>query len=103
MRVVSPGDPQEDPDDAVKRKRLRPELLLMLDVERIEHPPLRNRPEEIRMLAKRYLAYFSRENHRSIDGFTTEAASALAEISLARQHTGAAQPDRACSDSVPDG
>lgn len=75
VRII--GATSQDPDDAVKRKRLRPELLLMLDVVRIDLPPLRNRPEDIRMLAKRYLAYFSRENHRSIGGFTTDAMNAL--------------------------
>lgn len=66
-----------DPDDAVKRKRLRPDLLLALDVVRIDLPPLRHRPEDIRMLAKRYLTYFSGENRRAISGFTAEATNAL--------------------------
>jgi NtrC-family two-component system response regulator AlgB len=75
VRII--GATSQDPDEAVKRRRLRQELLLMLDVVRIDLPPLRNRPEDIRMLARRYLAYFSRENHRAIGGFTTEASNAL--------------------------
>jgi NtrC-family two-component system response regulator AlgB len=66
-----------DPEDAVRRRRLRPELLLALDVVRIQIPPLRNRPEDIRSLARRYLAYFGRENRRAIAGFTTDALTAL--------------------------
>ena len=66
-----------DPDEAVKSRRFRQELLLALDVVRIEVPPLRSRPEDIRMLAKRYLAHFSRENQRQIAGLTGDAMTAL--------------------------
>jgi NtrC-family two-component system response regulator AlgB len=66
-----------DPEDAVRRRRLRPELLLALDVIRIDIPPLRNRSEDIPMLAKRYLAYFGKENHRLIARFSSDAMAAL--------------------------
>ena len=66
-----------NPDDAVRQRRFRPELLLMLDVVRIELPPLRNRPEDIRMLVHRYLAYYSRENHRNVTGISADAVNAL--------------------------
>jgi NtrC-family two-component system response regulator AlgB len=64
-------------EEAVKRKRLRPELLLAVDVVRIDLPPLRERPEDIKLLAKCYLAHFARENHRAIAGFGVEAMHAL--------------------------
>jgi NtrC-family two-component system response regulator AlgB len=67
-----------DLQDAVKRRRLRPELLLALDVVRITIPPLRHRPEDLKLLARCYLAYFSRENHRPILGIRGEAMHVLA-------------------------
>jgi NtrC-family two-component system response regulator AlgB len=64
--------------DAAARGRFRRELLLALDVVRIDVPPLRDRPEEIRPLAERYLAHFRRLNNRSIVGFSNDALHALA-------------------------
>jgi NtrC-family two-component system response regulator AlgB len=66
-----------DPDEAVRQRRFRPELLLMLDVVRIELPPLRNRPEDIRPLVRRYLAHFGRENPRNVTDVSAEAMNAL--------------------------
>lgn len=75
VRIVATAT--NDLADAVRDRRLRPELLLALDVVRLEIPPLRQRPEDLRLLAKRYLVYFSRENHRHIIGFTADAFHAL--------------------------
>lgn len=75
VRVIATSG--TDPDLAVRQRRLRPELLLMLDVIRIELPPLRDRPEDIRMLARRYLAHYARENHRPITGLSNDALNAL--------------------------
>ena len=70
-----------DLQDAVKQRRLRPELLLALEVVCLTIPPLRRRPEDLKLLAKRYLAHFSRENHRSIAGIQAEALNVLASHS----------------------
>ena len=40
-------------------------------------PPLRQRPEDVRLLAARYLAWFGRENHRTIQGFSEAALELL--------------------------
>ena len=40
-------------------------------------PPLRERPEDIRLLAEHYLAIFSREMNKEIVGFSDEAVSFL--------------------------
>jgi NtrC-family two-component system response regulator AlgB len=66
-----------DLEEAVAHKKFRQELLLALDVVRVEIPPLRRRPEDIRPLAERYLAYYSRQNNRKTTGFTTDAMNAL--------------------------
>jgi NtrC-family two-component system response regulator AlgB len=63
--------------EEVERGRFRPDLHLALDVVRIELPPLRERVEDIRLLAGRYLAFFCRENHRRLTGFTSSAMKAL--------------------------
>jgi NtrC-family two-component system response regulator AlgB len=75
VRVI--GTSCVDPDEAVRRHRLRPELLLAFDVVRIEIPPLRSRPEDIRMLAQRYLTFFAKQNHRSIARFSSNAIAAM--------------------------
>jgi NtrC-family two-component system response regulator AlgB len=66
-----------DLQNAVKHRRFLPDLLLALDVVHIDIPPLRQRPEDVHMLAMKYLAYFSRENHRSIAGFKLQAREVL--------------------------
>ena len=66
-----------DLQTVVRHGRFRPELLAALEVGKIDIPPLRQRPEDIRLLATRYLAFFSRENHRRIAHFTPDALAAL--------------------------
>ena len=65
--------------EAVARGHFRADLHLALDVVRIEVPPLRERVEDIRLLAGRYLAFFCRENHRRLLGFTSAAMKALSQ------------------------
>ncbi len=66
-----------DLSDAVRRQRFRRELQLALDVVRIDIPPLRERPEDIRPLAEKYLAYYNRQASRNMTGFTNDALNAL--------------------------
>jgi NtrC-family two-component system response regulator AlgB len=66
-----------DLQNAVKHRRFMGELLLALEVVHIDIPPLRQRPEDVQMLAMRYLAYFSRENHRTIGGFKPQVWEVL--------------------------
>jgi NtrC-family two-component system response regulator AlgB len=76
VRVIatSSADLQESADAG----HFRADLLLSLDVVQIRVPALRHRPDDIPMLAERYAAFFSRENHRSIVGLTTDAQYTLA-------------------------
>ena len=76
VRFIATSD--IDLDDAVKRHRLRPELLMALEVVRITIPPLRDRPEDFKLLARRYLAHYSGENHRPITGIRGDAMHVLA-------------------------
>jgi two-component system, NtrC family, response regulator AlgB len=62
---------------AVEMGEFRADLLLALNVAQINIPALHERPEDILMLAERYLAYFSREHHKLIAGFSRDATFVL--------------------------
>jgi NtrC-family two-component system response regulator AlgB len=62
---------------AVKERRFRDDLFYRLNVVEIVVPPLRERREDILALAERLLAFFARQNHRRILGFTEGARAAL--------------------------
>jgi NtrC-family two-component system response regulator AlgB len=64
---------------AVKDGRFREDLFYRLAVVQIEIPPLRERPEDVSVLAERLLAFYGRSNHRSFAGFTKEALQALGQ------------------------
>lgn len=66
-----------DLHEAVRRGTFRADLLLAVDVVTLEIPPLRDRPEDIRLLADRYLARFSESSGRRAVGFTSDAMDAL--------------------------
>jgi len=63
--------------DAVKEGRFREDLYFRLSVIPIEIPPLRERPDDVPVLAERLLAFHARNNHRSFLGFKNEALQAL--------------------------
>ncbi len=66
-----------DLESAVKGGRFREDLFYRLDVVEIVIPPLRERREDIVAVAEGLLAFFARQNHRRILGFTEEASEAL--------------------------
>jgi two-component system, NtrC family, response regulator AlgB len=70
-----------DLHEAAQRGRFRQDLLLALDVVTIEIPPLRERPDDVRLLAERFLAHFARESGRCVTGFTPDALDALSKHS----------------------
>jgi len=66
-----------DLDKAVKEGQFREDLFYRLNVIQIEIPPLRERPEDVTILAERLLAFFGQARHHLFLGFTPEALQAL--------------------------
>jgi len=64
-------------EDVVKTGRFREDLYFRLNVISIDIPPLRERRDDIPVIAERLLAFHARNNHRSFLGFTAEALEAL--------------------------
>jgi NtrC-family two-component system response regulator AlgB len=64
-------------EQLVKEGRFREDLFYRLDVIQIEIPSLRERPEDVVVLAEKLLTFYGRANHRSFLGFTEEAEKAL--------------------------
>jgi two-component system, NtrC family, response regulator AlgB len=66
-----------DLDKALKEGQFREDLFYRLNVIQIEIPPLRERPEDMAVLAERLLAFFGQARHHLFLGFTPEALQAL--------------------------
>ncbi len=64
-------------EEAVRERRFREDLFFRLNVFQLEIPPLRERPEDIDRLASEMLAFFARNNHKHIVGFSEAAGQAL--------------------------
>jgi DNA-binding NtrC family response regulator len=62
----------------VKEGLFREDLYYRLNVVSIDMPPLRARPSDIALLASHFLARYTRENGKAIDGFTDDALARLA-------------------------
>jgi len=61
----------------VTQRRFREDLYYRLNVIAIEIPPLRQRAEDIPLLAGHFLRVHAAKNHREIDGFTEAALGRL--------------------------
>lgn len=75
VRIIAATN--RDLDKAVRDGQFREELYYRLNVIQVEIPPLRDRPEDITVLAERLLVFFGRANHRVFQGFTPQALQAL--------------------------
>jgi len=75
VRFVSATN--RDPREAIKSKHLREDLYYRLNVVRITLPPLRDRVEDIPILANHFLAQFWNRHHSSRDARPRLSSSAL--------------------------
>ena len=57
--------------------KFREDLFYRLNVIPVEMPPLRDRAEDIPLIAEHFLAKYTREMSKAIDGFSPEALAAL--------------------------
>ena len=67
-----------DLEDAVRRRAFRPDLFYRLDVVHIRVPPLRERPEDVKPLARALLKTFARKHGRPASRLGNDAAALLA-------------------------
>jgi two-component system response regulator HydG len=63
--------------EEVRERRFREDLYYRLNVVHIDMPPLRQRGNDVVLLAEHFLRRFARENNRRIDGFSDGARAKL--------------------------
>ncbi len=75
VRIVAATN--QDLAQMVRDKRFREDLYYRLNVITINVPPLRERREDIRVLAQHFLRIYAAKNNRTLEGFTDEAMRRL--------------------------
>lgn len=74
-RIISATN--KDLKEEIKKGNFREDLFYRLNVVRIHIPPLRERKEDIPLLASSFLEEFCKENNKNIKGFSHKAMTAL--------------------------
>src|SRR5262245_21345783 len=75
VRIVAATN--QDLAEMVKDKRFREDLYYRLNVITVRVPPLRERHEDIRLIAQHYLRVYAAKNGRKLEGFSNEALERL--------------------------
>jgi len=70
--------------EAVGKKAFREDLFSRLNVITLNLPPLREREEDVPLLAYHFLDIFKRKNNKNIDGFKKEAMDVMLEYNWPR-------------------
>jgi len=77
VRVIAATN--TDLEDLIEDKRFRKDLFFRLNVIKIELPPLRERKEDIPLLAKHFLDTYSEENKKEIIGVSEDVMEVFAQ------------------------
>jgi two-component system response regulator HydG len=64
-------------EEAIQSGQLREDLYYRLNVIHIELPALRDRPDDIPLLAQHFLMRFNKTNHKAIEGIDSDVLDAL--------------------------
>ncbi len=75
VRIVTATN--QDLSQLVRDKRFREDLYYRLNVITVTTPPLRDRREDIRVLAQHFLRLYAAKNNRVLEGFSDEAMGCL--------------------------
>jgi two-component system response regulator HydG len=75
VRLVAASN--QDLPQMVREKRFREDLFYRLNVITVHVPPLRERREDIPMLAQHFLRLYGAKNNRRLDGLTDDALRRL--------------------------
>jgi PAS domain S-box-containing protein len=75
VRII--GATNKDLSDEMRKGNFREDLYYRINVVRIELPPLRKRLEDVPILIKHFIVRFNRQQHKSIEGISSEALSML--------------------------
>jgi two-component system, NtrC family, response regulator HydG len=75
VRIVTATN--QDLTQLVREKRFREDLFYRLNVITITTPPLRDRREDIPVLAQHFLRLYAAKNNRKLEGFADDAMSCL--------------------------
>jgi DNA-binding NtrC family response regulator len=76
VRVVAATN--QNLEQAIRERRFREDLFFRLNVIPIEVPPLRERPDDIPLLAQHFLEHAIRDKNAAVHGFAQEALDLLA-------------------------
>ncbi len=79
VRIIAATN--RDLDEAIKTKQFREDLYYRLNVIRIDLPPLRERPEDIPLLARFFMVKYGRKMDKPVRKIADEAADALINYS----------------------
>jgi DNA-binding NtrC family response regulator len=75
VRIVTATN--QDLAQLVRDKRFREDLYYRLNVITVTTPPLRERREDIRVLAQHFLRVYAAKNNRTLEGFSDEVLGCL--------------------------